>query len=483
MSLTCSSQIISTNRTIKKKNVIFFSEENYLYDHWKGIEEYLNIIKETKTLRNSNVLKYSGGLKNPWMKKTEIRFKRKIKSMLFKCIPHVIGSFIFFLISYLDLISSCDISNNWQWIFRWLFEAIFDGGFYPFLTYHMLFPHLLEKIEKKRVAKIVRFVILFSFFLILITFNYLVRTKYLSDFLFMHLLNFVVANFFVVSICKLWIIKFTQIKQNYLLFCLFVLFLIVNYYFIKKRVIILLKVSISQEHKFLFKSIIFLYFNGCRTFFRNIMIQYIRLYNRRNKNEIEYGIIIFYKYFLSDLLSSVLIPCLIYTDDNLSIFLNIFLFTYQISIIYFKSNPLIKILWKFLYFVLKIKKKKDDDEDLKISSLNLLLFSFNELMIAMYLKIIVLYITRKFLIFYSFASEFTDSCFRFTTKLQIRWETVILLIIINVSTGLVARFMNKDVPILIRNGKSKLFKDVFHIIAIYFYVEIYYQFYFYIGTS
>lgn len=474
MSFTCSSEIISSQRTREIKNLIFFSEENCFSKDEERKLESINLKNQTNVLRKSRIFTNGEGLKNSSIGRSKGQTKIKLKFVLSRCLPYMIGSSIFFLIAYIDLVKCCDSSSIWLWIFQLFYEAIFDVGFYSFLVYHMLFPHLFKRMANKTAAKILRFFILLFLSLNLIVFSYFVKKNYLEDFMIMHLLNLLVSNLIVCCLCKLGSVKFMHIKQNYFLFCFFVLFSIVNYYILKKKVILLLKVIISQEYNILFKFCLFLYFNGIRALFRSMMIQYIKLYDHKNKNEIEYGTIIFYKFFLSDLMSSVLIPALINTDDNFLSLLNIILFTYQILIIYLKEDPIIKSIWRFFYFIFNIKKN-EDDEDLKISSLNLLLFSFNELMIVMHLKILVLYNTSKFLISTSFIAT--------NQKLHIRLEMIILLIAINFFAGSLAQFTNTNLKIMIKKGKSKIFKDVYHIIAMYFYLETIYQFYLSVNTA
>lgn len=481
MSLTCSSEILSTRRPKICQEMKNFSEETYR-DSPIDISEnhYLkkNIYKFIK--------KKKLGISDFGIQKSSKKFKNKLKYVLRSFIlPHIIGGFIFFVISYIDLVLPCDFSNFWSWFYRYSYEVAFDLGFYPFFVYHLLFPCISERMTNKRAVDIAKFSAFLIFSFILIMFQYLVKSKYLENFMSMHFVNLFVANLFIFIICKFNKIKFNQIKRNYFLSCLFIVFSTINHYLIKINLILFLKENLSRYHPHLFKAFLFLYFNGFRSLFRMIMTYYFKLRNRKKNKKIEYGITIFSKYFISDLMSSALIPTIVQNDDNYIIFFNYLLFAYQISIIYLRSDVVIKYIKIIACYILNIKKKNIIDEDFTIFSLNLFIVSLNELMPIMYFKIITIFITKKFLIFQSFSTRYFDSCLFFTSHLQIRWESTILTFFINIFIIILTQFLkdnNLKKKIKIKN-KSNIMKNIFHILTIYFYVELNYEFYFTITSS
>ena len=485
MSLTCSSEIFSAHRPKICQALKFFSEENFR-------EESLDRSKENFYSKKNIKIKKAINQKHIVMKdnlriqKDANAFKKKLKFTLRNFIlPHIFGGIIFFVISYIDSILSCDFSNFWSWFYRYSYEVVFDLAFYPFFVYHLLFPCISERMMNKKAVKIARCSAFLLFSLILLIFQYLVKSKYLDNFMFLHVVNLVGANLFIFIICKYNKINFIQIKQHYFLSCLFIIFSTINHYLIKINLILILKENL-RDYPQLFKAFLFLYFNGFRLLFRMIMTYYFKLRNRKNNKEIEYGIMIFSKYFLSDLISSVLIPILVHTDDTFIFFANSFLFAYQISIIYLRSNVIIEYIKNIACYILNIKKEKIEEEDFTIFSLNLLVVSLNDLMPIMYFKIIVIYITKKFLIFQSFSTRYFDSCLFFTSFLHIRWEGMIFIIFINIVIMVLAHFLKKNSfkkKTKIKNSKTKILKDVFHIITIYFYVELNYEFYFTIASS
>ena len=338
MNLTCPTEIVSSSKRRLDRLHLFFSEENQEIDSFQRNGNYLfpfassQAIRLSKTFRNS----YFANSKKQ-------NNKAKIMSFLkIYMLPNFLGSLLFFLISYIDYIAPCDPGNMWVSAYRYTFELLFDLAFYSFFVYHMLFPFIFKKIKNKKWANTFNWLIIGIYGAHHILFQVIVKIGLLDDFLYMQIINLTISHLFIWIICRYGRIKFSEIKHNYIIFAISAIFLIFNHYAMKGKVVLLLKEIFMKENRILFKLFLFVYFNVFRAFLNTILASHIKYCRLTKCENNDYGIIIFSKFVLSDLISSVLIPVLSCNEDSLDFLVNVFLFGYQIAIIYLKSNILIE---------------------------------------------------------------------------------------------------------------------------------------------
>ena len=133
------------------------------------------------------------------------------KSSIF---PQILGIICFLCITLIDYLLSCDFSF-WSQAFRYFVETFFDVGFYHFFLYHMLFPYIFENMKSEQNRKFARFTVCFIFAFILLLFQYLVKSRLVENFMYMHWVNLLTANLLIFIFCQMKKIEFSKIKQNY----------------------------------------------------------------------------------------------------------------------------------------------------------------------------------------------------------------------------------------------------------------------------
>ena len=182
---------------------------------------------------------------------------------------------------------------------------------------------------------------------------------------------------------------------------------------------------------------------------------------------------------------SCLVPVIVYTKDDFISIISIFLFSYQISIFYLRNNFLFEYIKKILFFLFNFNFKKKVIIDIwQKKCRNMIAKVLNEILVIIYLKIIIINYTRKFMTESIFMSFLSDSCFFFNSKMNIYAEAMVLLIMLN--TLLFGSFYCSKVKKIEHyhsKGKEQLLKKIYHNILIYSFVELNYQFYFYLSLQ
>ena len=261
------------------------------------------------------------------------------------------------------------------------------------------------------------------------------------------------------------------------------LFLFFSYYVVKMELILrLIENGVYSHNRILFKVMIFLYFNFYRGFFSTLIIRYFKLCKQNQIKQQNEGILMLLKFFLSDLMCSCLVPVIVYNKDNFIIIISIFLFSYQITIIYLKNNFIFEYLIKIGSYVFNFKQTINDDI-WQNKCRNMMIKVLNEVLVIIYFKILIINFTKKFTIRSIFMSFLSDNCFFFNSKMHIYVETMVLLIALN---GLIfgsfycsRETKHQDFNL---NEKTQLLKKIYHNVMIYSYVELNYQFYFYLSS-
>lgn len=494
MHLTCPSEFerkFQSKNNACKQNERSYSEEAYSDKRESSEDErrlVLHIDKKfhiLKKIREVNASKH-----NKVKRENKYFWKHYV-------LPNILGCSAFFIFAYIYSILPCDNPNSFAILFKNGCEMVFSLGFYHFMAYHLLFPYIYKKIKSKKNKQILK-TFLFCFFVIIPPlFQYFYIIGLLDNSLFMHLTTLVCSNLLVFIICRLDNMKFAEIKKYYFIFIVFVVSQVINFYFIKGYLILNLKASMANDLPILFKLCLFVYFNIYRRFLIFLMIKLLKLCKSERIHGSRFGLKILCRYFLSDLMSSVLIPALVQDNKNESYskdLINIILFSYQMALIYNKQNFLLNSIKSLFYYLFKKKDvfKKDearkDKADLKESienqTENLMTTLLNEIMPHMYLKIIHMYLSRRFIVVNaSFLKEISDSCFGFDSKIQIKWEFIVLLITINIIIYVSISFSkNTKIKLFTKNSKTSFIKLVFHSIITYYYVETHYQFDIFLST-
>ena len=111
--------------------------------------------------------------------------------------------------------------------------------------------------------------------------------------------------------------------------------------------------------------------------------------------------------------------------------------------------------------------------------------SINDIMIIIYIKLLFLDYFRKFLVYSKMGKFLTNSCFNFKNNMNLEIEYLLLILLIHLTmTG--AYFFGKRKENLIwtvsKLNKMRIVKRIYHIVLSYNYVDVYFQFYFYLST-
>ena len=215
------------------------------------------------------------------------------------------------------------------------------------------------------------------------------------------------------------------------------------------------------------------------------MFKYFELCKSERFYGSKLGIIMLFKNFLSDLMSSVFLPILIEKDnDKEGIFSNVFdffLFAYQLSIIYNKENYLLAFVKTFFGFIFNIKKNRIESE-IEKKCKNLMLTILNETMPILYLKIFHMCISRKFNISSKLIKSLSDDCLYFNKNFRIKWEFILISMLINIiiwASFFISRNQRMEFCEKKNRINVKLTLRIVSSIMIYYYVEELFQFYFF----
>lgn len=426
-----------------------------------------------------------------WKLKNNQTVKRKNlwKILMNYFLPNLIGGISFFIIFYLSSFLPCDSSNLLTLIFRKAFLTIFDSGFYSFMFYHLLFPYIFKKIKDKRNRNFLNILMLCNFMIPFPTFQYLVINGYLTNNLLMNLTVFFLANLNIFIICKLDKIKFAEIRNYFCIYFLLVSFLIFNHYFIKYELILKLTNNFAKENPLLFRICLFVYFNLYRRLIYFLMIKYFIFCKTEKFYGGTFGMKMLFTFFLSDLMISLLIPIIIdyndNIDDQLKIIFNIVLFTYQLVIIYSKQNFVWEFIKKIIFYSFNIEENaKNSKNKAKEKVANLTIALLNEMLPVFYIKIFQMQSTKRFLADNKIMRTLSDSCFGFSSKLHIKLDPLILLIMINILIFITYYFAtNRKMKVITKNIHSSLINRVLYAIMTYFFFEVLIQFYLFIFLS
>ena len=86
---------------------------------------------------------------------------KKINFHVADTLLSLIGTIIFFIISYVGSLLPCDNYNFWTNFYRISCWTVFNDGFFILMSYQILFPYIFRKIIKKKNEKVLN-VLVFS---------------------------------------------------------------------------------------------------------------------------------------------------------------------------------------------------------------------------------------------------------------------------------------------------------------------------------
>ena len=405
-------------------------------------------------------------------------------------LPNFLACICFFLISYINYSLPCEeteTTNVPLIIWNNMRAVLFELSFYPTAYYYLFFPLIFQKVKCSKTKtnyKISYFIVSFC---VLTTFQFLIYFQYQENFAIMHVLFFFNVNAFFIFICKRNNIMFSEIKIIYALSIMFPVCIFVDYYLFKMIIIInLMKEGFSKNNKILFKIFLFVYLSCYRYFLKIITIQHFHYVKVRKLRKENNGTLVFLGFSFSDIMSSTLVPSLIYKDDLSPFLVNILFFSYQLFVIYVRPNFVINLLKKFYYYIFSIPNNPCNQCDDKLANVfrHLMIISLNEILFIIYVRAFFLHFTRKFIIKLNFIKDISDKCLFLNPDIKnTALEMIFMLILINIfiyGSVLLAENSNISLADIIRtrNKKLSLFGSVFRIILKYYHVEVFYQFYF-----
>ena len=407
-------------------------------------------------------------------------------------LPNFLACICFFIISYMDYSLPCEenkTTNVPLIIWKNMRIVLFEVSFYPIVYYYIFFPLIFQKVKCSKTKtnyKISYFIVSFC---VLTTFQFLIYFQYQENFAIMHVLFFFNVNAFFIFICKRNNIMFSEIKIIYALSIMFPVCIFVDYYLFKMIIIInLMKEGFSKNNKILFKIFLFVYLSCYRYFLKIITIQHFHYVKVRKLRKENNGILLFLGFTFSDIMSSTLVPSMIYQDDIWLFLVNILFFSYQLFEIYVRSNFIIDLLKKFFFYIFSIPNNQSDDKIAKMFR-NLMIVSLNEILFIIYMRTIFLNFTRKFIVELNFIKDISDRCLYLNPNVKnVAFELILLLILINIfiyGSVLLTENPNMSLADIIGTRKKRLsfFGSVFRIILKYYHVELFYQFYFFLSFN
>ena len=418
---------------------------------------------------------------------TKYKFPPKKLSYFFSdyVLPNTFACLFFFMLTYVDYSLPCEKFNIGVILWKNFRIVFFEISFYPFLYYYLFFSLIFGKIKSKQKKKKYKILYCISSLLILTIFQFSVYFEHQANLLIMHPVCLLNAFAFMIIICKKNNINFNESIKVLAVSMLIPVIIFADYYLIKKVIIIrLIKTEFSKNMKFFFKIMIFIYLSGYRNLLKKIIIYHFKFIKKQKLRRENNGVLLFLNFNLSDVMSASLVPVLIYHGDIYSALINIIFFSYQLLVIYMKSDFIINFLKKFLFYVFNIQTKKKNDT-LEEQTRHLMIISLNEILVIIYFRIIFINFTKKFMVISDFIPELSDNCLFFNSNMKIYFELLFLIIVINIlmygTIYFSSKIANNSKQKSIKNKKLSFLGSVFRILIKYYNVELFYQFYFYLA--
>lgn len=393
-------------------------------------------------------------------------------------IPNLIGSVLYLLCSYIDNNIPCN-DNFGLNLLKVAYNSILWNVFWSMVGYYLTILWIIKKIKKKS-QPILKVIISAVFISEVTIFEYLYALKILANLQFLYLFQVFTGILYSYMVCKLYKISFNEIRVFFNICLTYFLIAFVNKYLVQDYLILTMNESKYFEDKEIyFKLLIFIYFQLYRNL-ANYLVEKFCIISKFYDASM-----IFLKVVMIDLISNSIIPIVIEkTDRKLQIFY-VGLFTYQLSIFYFKENFLLSMFEKIIQFILNKKNVKGKLEFKRIFN-EFIAISINDIMIIIYLKLLYLYYFRKFVIENKVANSLLTSCFNFRNNVNIDIEHLPLVILIQILMIGTAFFGKKNEEIrwtTSKMNKSRILKRVYEILLFYNYVDFNFQFYFYLSIN
>ena len=436
------------------------------------IFESIKEIEETSRNLKSNSTKYKNKNK---IKKNLGKLNYLFQQYIY---PNVLGTIIYIVISYVDKILPCN-QNSLLKYYRSFITIFFEISFYPLLGYLMIFIWIFKNMPKNK-RKNAKIFILVIIYVEICIFQYLYTIGLIPNRLGMHASLILTGLIVGYAMSRKYKIKFKDIKNFYCITFIFFLVLCFHHYIIKDYVIFTLNEDgIFIEMEIFFQLILFAYFQIYREGIYYLLLKFCKI------SKFNDPFLIFLKYFISDMICSSAIPVISSTYHTYTIILNLIIYSYQLAILYCQKSFILSFLKKFIYYLMN--KKIEPDTQIEKTCKTLIAMSINEILLIIYIKLILIFIFRKFLVYTTFGINYTDSCLMFKNELQIEVHYIFLLFMIQILIGGSVYYSKRNKNDFIWSSskltKFRIIKKAYHVIFSYNYIEIYIQFYFYLAFN
>lgn len=391
------------------------------------------------------------------------------------------------LLKYIDLWVGCELDTFPKLIYRNLKDIIFILSFFPILGYKMIFPWILNKMPENK-KRCIQVIIALGFLLIITPFPTLLDSGILKNHILMHVSNFIWGIAIAFLLCLAYKINFSEIRPFLSILVAFLVAETLNQYLFKEIVIIQLReTDFFDVHNKTFRVGIFVYFQIYYSFVDYLLMKFFALSeNIKTSND---SILIFLKYFISDLICSSIVTPIFENVESSNRILSFFFYAYQLIIFYKRKNYFADLLWKVFNFIFKrnkIVKEKDKIENLLQKKCKMLISgSLNEIMMVVFFKIVMLSVFRKFSFHSPFLLKLADKCLFFNPEnmnlLPCCLGIAFLInIIVFCLTFLKKKKRDERMLEYIKFSDGGFLMRVYHLIIMSYYVEFYLQFFFFL---
>ena len=391
-------------------------------------------------------------------------------------IPNLLGGIIYAAICYIDKNLPCDDESSNLIFLKISLNVFFEKIFYPLLGYFMSILWIIKQVPENNQLK-QKIIIISLFFVESFIFEYLFWKKLIENFILLQVALTFTGLFYSCMLCKNYKLLASQFKPQFYICLTYFLMLFLNAYIVKNYIIYNLNKQNFFDSKIYFKLIVFLYFQFYRMLANFLTKKYSKILKFRDP------FVGFMKLVLTDIISSLIVPVMVPTKTGDNKLFVVLLLIYQLSIFYLKKNPVIEMGVKFIEFLFNKKRIKKETKLNRIFNEILTVF-MNEIMIIIYVKLILLYYFRKFVAFSKMGEPISTTCFHFKENIQMEIEYIPLIVLVQVAMA-GTYFLGRTNQNLQWTGskmtKIRIFKRIYHIILSYNYVDIYFQFYFYLA--
>ena len=300
----CESSYAHEKKHFKKFNKTFQTE----------IELEIEIFKNNKTITNYFKSK----------PKTKDRSEWYLYLSQHLLIPNLIGSAFYLLFCYVDSNLPCEDKLGLT-LLKIVYNSVLWNFFWSLVGYYLTI------------------------------FEYLYSFKVLESLIFLYVLQVLTGILYSYILCKFYRIPYQEVKIFFNICLTYFLIAFLNKYFVQDYLILTLNENkFFEDKKIYFKLMIFIYFQ----LYRNLANYLVRKFCIISK--FYDASMIFLKVVIIDLITNSIIPIVVAKNSRKLEIFYVGLFTYHLSIFYFKKSFLAIFMEKIKRFILSQKKAKND---------------------------------------------------------------------------------------------------------------------------